>query len=92
MSIEGNIPLTRILTCIKFKVDFADGDTRNPINFPTSEKWRITIVACVFALFAGMFFDSATSHRILRIGPGAAASTFNTGFTSTTRDLHCTCY
>jgi len=82
------------LTCINFKIEFADGDTRDPINFPATKKWRITIMACVFALFAGMFstVPQVAVLQDLIIGPGVTASTYNTGFTSMTRDLNCTRY
>ncbi|THU86241.1 MFS polyamine transporter [Dendrothele bispora CBS 962.96] len=33
-------------------VDFEDGDIRNPVNFPRSKKWAITLLSCFSTLIA----------------------------------------
>ncbi|KAF5355343.1 hypothetical protein D9758_006075 [Tetrapyrgos nigripes] len=35
-------------------VEFEDGDTRNPVNFPRSKKWAITLLACFSTMLASL--------------------------------------
>lgn len=58
------------------------------------QKWTITLVACIFTALSGKRHipSICSPARFMDWIPAASSSTYNQGFASMTRDLHCTTY
>ncbi|KAF9525113.1 MFS polyamine transporter [Crepidotus variabilis] len=74
-------------------LEFAPGDMRNPANFTRRRKWAITAIACFFTMlicedFPFELTSCGTLAHTRRLA--SAASAYNMGFPSMTKELQIT--
>lgn len=78
------------LTLFCSQVTFEEKDRRNPINFPQSRKWAITIMGCVFTFLSGREIDLYYFLIALTHASAASATAYTMGFPTMIADLNCT--
>lgn len=72
------------------QVEFKEGDERNPLFYPNSLKWIITIVGCAFTMLACELSKLCSRSMLNVYSLATTGPSYNLGFPSMIKDLNCT--